>query len=316
MWAPFAKRCPRLLIENGTSSLRNLKDKNFSEYKNMDYSSGSHGDEAFQNKVVVITGGSSGIGKQVARDLLYRRAQVVISSDIPDNLTAAKTELGVDARECDVRDAAQVRHLADYVLERYGRIDILINNAGYAVYRPFEESSLEEVLDIVDVNLSGAMRCAKAFLPSMMAQRSGRIVNISSVGGETIITPNAAYCAAKHGMVAWSKAIRYELAHFGISVNVVCPGHTKTNFHDHPTFRRRNPYRKKSGKSLTVEKVSAAILNAINTDRVVTFVPRWQGLIAWALNALPFMAVPVWDRLMRRRIAQLYEQIESTPGVG
>jgi short-subunit dehydrogenase len=209
-----------------------------------------------------------------------------------------------------------VRQLADYVLTRYKQIDILINNAGYAVYRPFEESSLNEVLDIVDVNLCGAMRCAHAFLPSMIARRSGRIVNVASIGGLSIITPNAAYCAAKAGMVAWTKAIRYELAHFGIGVNVVCPDHVKTKFQDHPTFRRREVYRgndiHRRGRvhSLAVEDVSKGILDAIRKDRAVTYIPWWQELVVWALNALPFVTTPIWDRIMQKRIVQLYEQIE------
>jgi short-subunit dehydrogenase len=156
----------------------------------------------------------------------------------------------------------------------------------------------------------GAMRCTKAFLPNMIQRRSGRIVNISSIGGETIITPNAVYCAAKHGMVAWSKALRYELARFNVKVNVVCPGHTKTNFHDHPTFRRRDPYRRKSACSLTAQQVSDAVMDAINTDHVVTYIPWWQGLVAWGLNAFPFLTRLYWNRISLKRIEQLYEQIE------
>lgn len=268
-----------------------------------------------ENLVIVITGGTSGIGKQFAKDFANQGAQVVVCSDSSQSLAQTRTDfeqagLKVDTQECDVRSANQVRHLADYTLNQYGHLDILINNAGYAVYRPFEESSVDEVLDLMDVNLTGAMRCAKAFLPSMIQRRSGRIVNISSIGGETIITPNAAYCTAKHGMVAWSKALRYELSHFDVKVNVVCPAHTKTNFHDHPTFRRRDPYRRKNARSLTVEQVSGAVMSAIQKDRVLTYVPWWQGLVVWSLNVLPFLTLPVWDRISRKRVEQLYDQIE------
>ncbi len=271
---------------------------------------------AFAGKVIAITGGSNGIGKQLAKDLSRQGAQIIICSNQLSSLEQARTELTqvgcqIDTCVCDVRYMEQVSQFAQYILRQNGHVDILINNAGYAVYRPFEESSVEEVLDLVDVNLSGAMRCTKAFLPNMIARCSGRIVNISSIGGETIITPNAIYCAAKHGMVAWSKAIRYELARFNIAVNVICPGHTKTSFHDHPTFRRRDPYRSKNARSLTVEAVSTAVMDAVLKDRVVTYVPWWQGLVVWALNALPFMTVPIWDWLTQKRITQLYEQIEQ-----
>ena len=270
----------------------------------------------FVGMSVLITGGSSGIGKQLAKDFSTQGAQVVVCSDSSQSLAQTRTDfeqagLKVDTQECDVRSANQVNSLADYTLRQYGHLDILINNAGYAVYRPFEESSLDEVLDLLDVNLAGAMRCAKAFLPSMIEHHSGRIVNISSIGGETIITPNAVYCAAKHGMVAWSKALRYELAHFNVQVNVVCPAHTKTNFHDHFTFRRRDPYRRKKARSLTVEHVSAAVIFAIQKDCILTYAPWWQGLVVWALNALSFVMNPIWDWITQKRIAQLYEQIEQ-----
>jgi short-subunit dehydrogenase len=251
---------------------------------------------------------------------LSRGAYVIICSNESENLDEARSQLSsvsprIEACVCDVRNTDQVLGLAHYVLERYGKIDILMNNAGYAVYRPFEESSIEEIFDIVDVNLCGAMRCTKVFLPSMIARRSGRIVNVSSIGGEMIITPNATYCAAKHGMVAWSKAIRYELGRFNVKVNLVCPGHTKTNFHNHPTFRRRDPYRNKNARSLTVEDVSAAVMKAIRQDRIITYLPWWQGLVVWAVNALPFVTGPVWDRIAQKRIGQLYEQIEIKKGL-
>jgi len=273
-------------------------------------------DRAFLGKVVLITGGSRGIGKQLAKDLTSFGAKVVICSHHSTTLEQARNELfqsglPVDVRPCDIRDGTQVVETIEYVLNRHGRIDILINNAGYAVYRPFEESSIDEVLDLLDVNLAGAMRCAKAALPSMIANGSGRIVNISSIGGEAIITPNAVYGAAKHGMVAWSKAIRYELERFNVRVNVICPGFTETDFHTHKSFERRNPYRNKTGRAMTVNAVSNATLHAIRKDRLITFVPWWQQWVVWSLNALPVLTTPVWDRIARKRIAQLYERIET-----
>lgn len=269
---------------------------------------------AFVGQTVVITGGSSGIGKQLASDFLKSGANVTIVSHDPERLEMAFTELSliasnVEAIDCDIRNPMQVGRMAEHILGSSRHVDILINNAGYAVYRPFEESSVEEILDILDVNLSGAMRCTKAFLPDMISRRSGRIVNISSIGGETIITPNAAYCAAKHGMVAWSKAIRYELVRFNIGVNVICPGHTKTNFHSHPTFRRRDPYRRKNSRSLMPEDVSMATISAILKNRAVTYVPWWQGIVAWSLNAFPFVTLPFWNWVTSKRITQLYEQV-------
>jgi short-subunit dehydrogenase len=278
----------------------------------------THSDSSspFRDQVVIVTGGSSGIGKQVALDLLAAGAIVTVTGHDEGRLTEARAELAssfpqVEAAVCDVRSASAVVRTVDGVLARRGRVDALINNAGYAVYRPFEESSVDEVVDLVDVNLSGAMRMTKAVLPGMIARRAGRIVNISSIGGEAIITPNAVYCAAKHGMVAWTKALRHELAPFGVRASVVCPGHTLTHFHDDPTFRRRDPYRGKPSRSMSADRVSRAILDAMRRDRVVTYVPAWLGLMTWTLNALPFVTRPVWDRIASRRINQLYEQIDA-----
>ncbi len=264
--------------------------------------------------VVVITGGTSGIGRQLAWDFAVLGARVIVTriaaSAAEQLLDSARREgLQIDAVTCDVRSANQVAEAAATILGQHAAVDILVNNAGYAVYRPFEESSTQEIVDLLDVNLAGAMRWARALLPSMIARRSGRIVNISSIGGQSIITPNAVYCAAKHGMVAWTKALGYELAPFNVQVNVVCPGHTKTNFHDHPTFRRRDPYRKSIGRSLTVEEVSRAVREAITKDRLVTYVPKRLRLVVWLLDALPFASLPIWKRISRRRIDQLYEQI-------
>ena len=283
--------------------------------------SASDASSAFAGRTVVVTGASSGIGRQVAGDVSALGASVVITSHDEGRLRQTEAELRtaghrINAFCCDVRDRAQVASLAQYVEQTCGHADILINNAGYAVYRPFEESTVDEVLDILDVNLGGAMRCAKAFLPGMIARRSGRIVNVSSIGGEVIITPNAAYCAAKHGMVAWSKAIRYELEPFGVAVNVVCPGHTTTHFHDHPTFRRRDADRNPRRRSLTPVAVSAAVLDAIRRDRPVTYVPGWHALLVWALRVCPLLTDPLWDRISRKRVNRLYAQIGAEQARG
>ena len=271
-------------------------------------------DPAFSGKVVLVTGGSNGIGKQLAIDLSRLGAKVTVCGQHPASVEQSRLEflqsgLQIDAQTCDIRVMTQVDQLVDHVRNQHGPVDMLVNNAGYAVYRAFEESSTDEVLDLLDVNLAGAMRCAKAALPDMISRRSGRIVNIASIGGQAIVTPNAVYCAAKHGMVAWTKAIRYELARFNVKVTVVCPGLTTTNFHADPTFRRRDPYRGRKGRAMTVEVVSASILRAIRQDRVVAFVPAWHRWMVWALNAFPGITTPVWDRITRRRVAQLYEQM-------
>lgn len=269
-------------------------------------------DRAFFDKAVVITGGTSGIGEQLARDLLSLGARVTVCSDDAASVSAlaGRIQSGgqLTAEVCDVRSTDHVMRFARDAERRYGRVDLLINNAGYAVYRAFEESPVGEVLDIIDVNLGGAMRCTKAFLPGMIANRQGGILNISSVAGYLPITPNAAYCGAKHALVGWTKALSYEVARFDIWVGVLCPDHVQTGFQNHATFQRRARYRARA-ESLTVAAVSEAALDAIRRRRTVTFVPRRLAAVVWAMRLLPIASEPLWKRMMLRRVEQLYDEI-------
>src|SRR5207237_10769693 len=109
-------------------------------------------------------------------------------------------------------------------------------------------------------NLLGAMYVTREFLGSMVARQRGRIVNISSVAGKLIITPNATYCAAKHGLVAWSEALSAEFHRFGITVQVVCPGRVETPFFDHPSFAGR-PASRITSLSLPLERTTRATMH-------------------------------------------------------
>lgn len=260
--------------------------------------------------VVVITGGSSGIGKQLAQDLCAKGAHVVISSDNRESLQAAVQELAsqncaVSSVVCDVTRQEQVDELASAVVTEFGKVDVLINNAGYAVYETYEESTIDELIRLVEVNLLGVIRCTKAFLPLMIERREGRIVNMASIAGRLVITPNATYGAAKHGMVALTRALSYELGRFGIKTNVVCPGRVETAFFDHPSFQKRAA-RPETRHTVSLESVSRATIRAIEQDRFLTYVPRSLGIIVWLVNAVPFVSWPLYGRLQTRRIESLY----------
>ena len=269
-----------------------------------------------EEAVVVVTGASSGIGRSIAEACLERGATVYLSSDNAVRLHATWCELRekfrhVEHEVCDVRKDQEVNKLISRVLASSGRIDVLINNAGYATYQPFVETSTAEILDVLDVNLGGVMRCTRAALPSMMKRRSGRIVNIGSIGGEIIITPNAVYCGAKHGLVAWSRAMRYELSRFGIVVSVVCPGYTRTAFHDHPTFKRRTISRSAFRKGLTPRRVADSVIRAIRTGKSIVYVPWWHRHLVALSHAAPWARAIVWDRLALRRVDSLYREIAA-----
>lgn len=267
------------------------------------------------DKLLLITGGSSGIGKQLAADLLVAGSKVIIVSDKPDRLAEAIEELkSISAHvygvQCDVGDYESVKRMQEQVLSRYGCPDILINNAGFATYRTFENTEMEEIERLISVNLLGAMRCARVFLPEMIARQSGVIVNMASISGRLLLTPNGTYGAAKHALVAWSESLRAELAHFNIQVNVICPGRVETPFFDHETFKSR-AHRPETRFTITLKDVSRATQRAIIHNRFLTYVPWTLGLLVWLSNALPFLVKPIWRRLILSRIRAIYNQAGS-----
>lgn len=261
-------------------------------------------------KLVVITGGSSGIGKQLAADFLRRGARTVIVSRDPARLKQSANDLAaiaplVDVVTCDVGDAESVGRMGKEVLARFGCPDILVNNAGFATYRTFEQMELEEIEELASVNFLGALRCTKVFLGTMVSRRSGAIVNIASIAGRIPMTPNGTYSASKHALVAWSETLRYEVARFGLSVSVICPGRVETSFFDHATFRERLA-RREMRQNVPLDQVSRATFDAIARRRFLTYVPTSLGLMVWAANSLPFVVKPFYRRLMQRRVSDLY----------
>jgi short-subunit dehydrogenase len=142
-------------------------------------------------------------------------------------------------------------------------------------------------------------------LPDFIARRSGAVVNMASIAGRMIITPNGTYCASKHALVAWSEVLKHELHRFDVQVNVVCQGCVLTSFFDHETFRTRAA-RPETQRMTSVESVSRATLHAIRNDRFLTSVPGYLGAVAWLTNALPWLVKPIYARLLSQRIGELY----------
>ena len=218
-------------------------------------------------KTCLITGGSSGIGKHLAGKLLKSGNRVVIASNNLYNLEQVVTEFkdlspNIFSYHVDVADIASVHQMSEILIQEHGCPDILVNCAGFATYRTFEETPIEEIEQLVNVNLLGAMRCTHSFLPMMIAQGHGSIVNIASIAGKLVITPNGVYSASKHGLVAWSETLKYELARFNINICVICPGRVETPFFDHETFRLR-AHRTETQLTIPIEEISKKIVAAI-----------------------------------------------------
>ncbi len=272
-------------------------------------------DDFFSAKLAVVTGGSSGIGFALAEELSRRNAKVVILSDRPESVAGALSKLGEKAHPvhgyvCDIGVPDQVVETCRRIVAERGVPDILINNAGFAIYRTFEQEDPAEVERLMNVNFGGAVRVTKGFLDGMVQRRSGHVVNIASIAGVLPLTPCALYGAAKHGMVGWSRCLMPELAHFGIDVSVICPGRVETSFFNHETFRNR-PHRKETEATVPMEAVVEATLDAVLRRQQMRFVPRRYGILAWAYGALgPLVRAP-FDRLLRSRVEDLYRTTKS-----
>jgi NAD(P)-dependent dehydrogenase (short-subunit alcohol dehydrogenase family) len=175
--------------------------------------------------VAVVTGGTRGIGRAIALRLAAEGFHVVAAAR---TLPSAAPHPGIEAAACDVADAAQVRGLFAGLAERFGQIDVLVNNAGLAGANPLDAEAGDELWHaILGTNLTGTYHCCKAALP-LLPDGRGRIVNIASVLGLRGVPDQTAYCAAKHGVVGLTRALAMLLAPRGITVNAICPGWADT----------------------------------------------------------------------------------------
>ena len=262
------------------------------------------------NKLILITGGSSGIGRQLVCDLLKMDNKVIVASNNLSKLEQTVLELSKISQNvyCYFVDVGITKSVEDFslkLLSEHGCPDILVNCAGYATYQTFEETLLDEIERSVNVNLLGALRCTHFLLPAMISRKYGSIVNIASIAGKMIITPNSTYGASKHGMVGWSEALKYEVARFNIDVSVICPGRVETAFFDHETFRTRAP-RGETQMTIPIEIVSKKIIEAIEKRRFLTYIPSYYGFIVWLINVIPFIIKPIYGKLLSSRIETLY----------
>jgi short-subunit dehydrogenase len=259
---------------------------------------------------VFITGGSSGIGKQLAADFLRLGCHVAIASNDARRLESARAELSaisphISAFACDIAEPQQVHHAVQSYLRQFAAPDILINNAGYAIYQTFEEMPAADILRLLSVNFAGACLVTREFLPAMIQRGRGNIVFMASIAGRIPMTPCGVYSAAKHGVVAWATTLRAELRRFGIRVHVICPGRVETDFFLHPTFVEREA-RPEARWTVTVEAVSRATIAAVRGNRFITYMPRSQGLLVWLANSLPFIFRPALDHIMGTRVEAIY----------
>ncbi len=196
-----------------------------------------------ENQTAIVTGAGRGIGKAIAWALAREGADVtLVDIDAESAAQAAgeiqATELSAIAHAADITQCDQVARLVESTVARAGRVDILVNNAGLVSNTPVLELAEAEWDRVLAVNLKGVFLCAQQAGAVMAKQRSGRIINISSLAGKVGAPGQAAYCASKHGVLGLTKVLAIDLAPYGVNVNAICPGNTETEMMRYVFTRR------------------------------------------------------------------------------
>ncbi|MRU16373.1 SDR family oxidoreductase [Roseovarius sp. A21] len=193
-----------------------------------------------KGKVIVITGASSGMGEATARDLAANGAKVALGArrlDRLDGIVKDITEAGGEAVAVatDVTKRADVQALVDTAKDRFDRVDVIFNNAGLMPLSPLESLRIDEWDQMIDVNIKGTLYGIAAALPIFKEQKSGQVINVSSVYGHITVASGAVYCATKHAVRSLSEGLRQEVKDYNVRVTVISPGAVDTELTQHIT---------------------------------------------------------------------------------
>lgn len=268
-----------------------------------------HGRNKFEGQVVLVTGASSGIGRQVSLDFSGQGAQRIIlvarSQSRLENLEKTirkKFSVETIVYPCDVSIKAEVEQMGREILDRCGHVDVLVNNAGFGLYGKVQNQSIEEIESVTFTNYLGVVYCTKAFLGSMIARKSGHIVNLASVAASFGVAGLSAYCASKYAVLGFSESLYQELHGTGVGLTVVSPMGVKTNFFNNNSFDGRIPYDERF--MLNAKTVSNAVLAAANSHRLEIIVPFYMRVGVWLKHTVPFIINPIIGFLFRRGLSR------------
>ena len=256
----------------------------------------------YSGKIVVITGASSGIGEQSAEEFAKLGANVVLISRNEEKLQEiakrlSKYQTKVFVHTCDVSKKDQVDKMGKSILEKFVTVDVLVNNAGFGIHNTVNEITIEEMESQMMTNFFGMMYCTKVFLPKMLEQRSGHIVNVASVAGSIGIPGMASYCASKFAMLGFSESLSHELKGTGVGITVVSPIMVRTNFFNHESFGNMPRY---SATSLSSKTVANAVVRAASSPRLEIVVPQFVRLAIWIKQTIPYLINPIIGGMFRK----------------
>ncbi len=254
----------------------------------------------FADKIIVITGGSDGIGKAIAENFLLKGATVATcgrNQEKLNKLVANNNGKPLFAMIADVSKEDDCKNFINAVIEKYGGIDVLINNAGISMRALFKDTDLQTLRNVMDINFWGTVCCTKFALSSLI-QRKGTIVGLSSVAGYRGLPGRSGYSASKFAVNGWLEALRTELLHTGVNVMWVCPGFTASNIRNVALNKDVKPQGESpldENKLMTAEECAGHIIKAIE-KRKRTLVLTFNGKETVYLNRFfPSLA----DKLVR-----------------
>ena len=259
----------------------------------------------FKNKIVVITGASSGIGEAAAEQFAKKGANLVLVARRKEKLEQVEKKLSkysikILIQVCDVSDKEQVKQMSEKVIETFSKIDVLVNNAGFVIYGKVKELSIEDIESQMKTNYFGTIYCTKLFLPYLLKQNAGHIVNVASVGGSFGVPGIASYCATKYAMLGFSEGLHHELHDTNVGVTVVSPIMVRTSLFDHPSFKNFTKFA--TGISLSSETVANAVVKAANSSRLEIIVPSVVRIGIWFKQTFPFFINPIIGNAFRKQL--------------
>jgi len=245
----------------------------------------------FGGKVVFVSGATSGIGWSVAKAFQANGARVVGTGRDQDRLAMLAQEIDL-AFTMDVTDSQSVDIALSAAQDVVGPIDILVNNAGIGLFREWDSTDVSDVQRVMDVNMMGVVRLTKAVLPGMIARGHGTIVQVASVAARRGYPQHTAYCASKHALLGWSRALRKEVAPKGVGVTVVCPPAVDT-----PFFARAGAPESmiKPAAMISADRVASALMDAVTRNQRCRIVGRRARL----LDRIDRFAPSAMDQLQR-----------------
>lgn len=269
----------------------------------------NHARNKFEGKIVLVTGASSGIGRQVSLDFSGNGAQSIIlvarsRSKLEDleKTISRKFNIKTIIYPCDVSKKSEVEQMGREILDKCGQVDVLVNNAGFGLYGKVQHQSIEQIESVTFTNYLGVVYCTKVFLDSMIARKSGHIVNLASVAASFGVAGLSAYCASKYAVLGFSESLSQELHGTGVGLTVVSPMGVKTNFFNNSSFGGRIPYY--NGFMLKTNTVSNAVLAAANSHRLEIIVPFYMRAGVWLKHTIPFLINPMIGFIFRRELSR------------